>query len=270
MLKNNQFKICGLVLLFCAFLALPTYAEFTANERFFPGEWEEINWAYFGGCSMDSCFDTEAIDTYFVIGDYGVKQGVYSVRGPANEDGKGRINLQFEYKFLTENTSSDNNDLAVIKVKDVATDENYYYQTFTPTDGNSEEWIEVKVNLSDYIDKQLQLVFETTNDDADLSTLSINSINSNYASSPRITGTAYQTVAGKKFTASGVVIKLQNRKQTIIYQETTTDSNGEFAFFPVKRHRKFKVVAEIGDYQIVRKIRQLNWGEEVNKTFIFN
>lgn len=269
----NKIKI--LIIFFLGFaFALPASAEYFDSYRFMFGEYATQNWVFFNGCTQDTCMD--AIDrewkddTYFMMGDYDVKQGVYQVAGPKTDyAGKGKLVFRYSYKFQTEESSDNTTDVGIIKIKDVDTEEVLYYKTLHAEDAKN-KWTKVRKALpNDWVGRRLQLVFEVENDTERLSTLSINNVSFYHSSYPQINGTIYKKVAGKKFHADNVKVKLKSKKGTKTYKKTRTDENGTYTFFPVKKGKKYKIIAYYDGRERHKRSGKMGLGhrDTINLTF---
>ncbi len=249
---------------------LPTnavYASFFSSYEFFPGEWQKINWNYFGGCEEGevtvTCFDAQEGDSFFLFGDYNVKQGAYAL-APISEDAEhkhGKYFVKYKWKFETEEGSDNRTDKGMMKIKDIDTNEVLYYKEVYPADARS-DWKQERVLLPwDALDRRLQLVFEIEQDGERLSTLGVNTVFSIHKSQPKITGTVYKRVAGKRIAVENATVRLKNKKNTKVLKKVKTNENGDFTFFPVPRKKKFTIIARRGDLRKKFKTkRRLQYG----------
>lgn len=241
-------------------LASPTFASYFSSYEFFIGEWAPGYWEYFGGCEDNdnnpgtalNCINDDEGDTFFNIGDYNVKQGVYSVHGPAGHD-HGKFILQYQYRFISAEDKDNTTDIGYVKLKDVDTNHVYYLKTLTAAN-ETEDWKKMRIVLDPKLSqKKLQLVLEVVNDDQRLSTMGINNIQLTHGSQPTIHGTVYETISGKQFVAANVVVQLKDSTGETTLKETQTDENGQYTFFPVKAKRGYTVVTG-SDQQSIEKV----------------
>lgn len=205
----------------------------------------------FGGCENEgTCYDT-ADDNYhnsmWVIGDLGVKQGVYYLPQVDSND-HGKLRLQYDYKLTSEETSTDSADYGRIRIKDVDTDTVIYEQVLLP-DNASSDWQTATTRLpGSYATKNLQLVFESNNDDSGLTKLYIRNWSLKHKSEPAITGTITYQVDGETRYAANALVALQNKARTTTIAYVNTNDQGEYTFFPVKAKRRYVVAATLGTY----------------------
>ncbi|MFA5995217.1 MAG: hypothetical protein WCW27_05215 [Patescibacteria group bacterium] len=245
-------------------LASPTFASYFDSYEFFQGEWRD-NYIHFGGCENDPfCLDAQNNgwkgDTFFNIGDYNVKQGVYSVNEPTFYNDNSKLVLTYQYRFITKESSDNTTDKGYIKIKDVATNVIYYLKTLTPADANS-DWQDIRVILPKEItNKKLQLVLEVENDDQRLSTMGINNISVVHKSKPEILGRIYEETSGKKFAVPGVTVLLKNAANNTILKQTITDELGNYTFYPVKAKRDFIVEVTYNDKTNSKNIAGIPYG----------
>jgi len=234
-------------------------------------------WIYFGGCEEQdnaACInDTDSGDS-MIIGDYDVKQGAYALSEPTDEHVHGKLLLNYNYHFLTEESDDNTADVGYVKVKDVETNVIYYLATFTAED-QTDDWQSVRVPLDfDLVNRQLQVVVEVVNDGERLSTMSINNLSLTHASEPVIRGTVYELTAGKKVPVEGVTIKLQNRSRTKTYAETSTviqsDTENTYTFWPVPIKKKLVVVVSYNGEEKTVNMRKMKYGSfEADIDFTF-
>lgn len=226
-------------------------------------------WVFFGGCDRDLSVDGNCVDgagvgrgTHFVVGDYNLKQGVYQLSSPILDSGRGKVVLEYSYKFVTEEaTDSDSTDQGIIKLKDVNTNEIYYQKILTPADESDKDFVDVRVVLpNEVVTKHLQLVFETVNDAEKLSTLAADAIWMIWRDQPALNGNVYYNVAGKQFPASGALVALQNSSRTKTYQYTWADDNGDYAFSRVKANRRLVVAATLDERSGLKYTKKLHFG----------
>ncbi len=243
-------------------------AHYYSGKAFFEGEWRTDLYQYFGGCENDDkteCLDSENTswrdNTFFNIGELNVKQCVYQVAGPGVDD-HGKFVFKYSYRFFTEEAADSTADKGIIKIKDIANNQLYYYREIFPA-AATDDWTSVRVVLpTEALTKQLQMVFEVVNDSARVSRMHIDAVSADYFSKPQITGTVEHEQAGQDEVVSGATVKLMNISKTRTYATTTTNENGNFTFFPVKRNTKYRVVIEVnGETVATKKIPELSRGE---------
>lgn len=227
---------------------------------------------FFGGCESNLSVDGNCVDgagvgrgTYFALGDYNLKQGVYQLSNPILDDGRGKVVLEYAYKFVTtESVDSDTTDQGIIKLKDIDTNEIYYQKIITPADGSNEDFVDVRVALPNaVVTKRLQLVFETVNDAENLSTLAADAIWMVWRDQPSIQGNVYYTVAGKDFPAGGALVALQNHSRTKTYQYAITDENGDYVFPRVKANRRLVIAATLDELSGLKNTKKRHFGSAV-------
>lgn len=267
----QQVIFAGLSLL-AAPLVVSQPVHASGEEVVMHDESSSLWWEFFGGCEDDITVDGNCVDgagvgrgSHFVVGDYGVKQGVYQVSNPVVDEARGKVALQYSYKFVTEESSdSDSTDQGIIKLKDIDTNEIYYQKIITPTDGSNEDFVDVRVALpNDVVTKHLQLVFETVNDAENLSTLAADAIWMVWRDQPSIQGNVYYTVAGKDFPASGALVALQNHSRTKTYQYAITDENGDYVFPQVKANRRLVIAATLDELSGLKNTKKRDFGSVV-------
>ncbi|MFH1425851.1 MAG: hypothetical protein ABIG66_00245 [Candidatus Kerfeldbacteria bacterium] len=228
------------------------------------GEYSTPNWIYFGGCEDNN--NTACINdagtwrgTFFNVGDYNVKQGVYQLAGPfdAQEyDPRGWLLVKYSYKFTTtESKDSSSIDKGVIKLKNATDDTIVHQKLLTPVNGST-TWTDVSVRLpGSLISKKLQFVVEAENDGENLTTMKVDKISVYHKLPPAIGGRVTYRDAGKCFPAEGALVALQNRTRTKTLKWTTTDADGYYHFYPVKRRRKFVVASTYGEHQGIKRMK---------------
>ena len=183
------------------------------------------------------------------MGEKGVKQGVYSVKGPSPDPARGKFVFKYSYIFYSKEKKSSTADKGIIKVKNVDTDKVLYKKEVYPSEKG--EWKDVRFVLSTkHVKDKLQWVFEVENNDTKLSTMEISGVVAKHRDKPRITGKIYRWDNGQKIGIEGAKVLLKKRYKNIILKNTESDEDGNFDFFPVKKMRRYKVVAK---YQGARK-----------------
>lgn len=256
-------------------MILLTGLYYAQPARAFYAEWAEHNWIYFNGCSIETCLDAIPNenwkdDTYFSVGDFNVKQGVYQIWDKESNSIDGKFMLKFNYRFLTEEDADSEEDVGYMKVKDVDTDEVYYLKTVTPKSSATTEWTPVKIVLPiEYAAKKLQVVFEASNNSDKLSLLNINTIQMGVWEKPNIQGGVYHTVLGKEYAAINAKVELQNRKGTKVIETLYTDQYGFFKFSSVPKHKKMKVVVNYQGEEQTLNVKKMHWGDREDLHFVF-
>lgn len=225
---------------------------FFGTATFFTGAWDSTAWEYFGGCTIDTCAAPYHYSNMFVMGELNVKQGVYSVKGPTVDPARGRFVFQYTYYFQSEENSDSTADKGMIKVKNVATDEIYYYKEVYPDETGSAH-IERFTLPNDYTQETLQWVFEITNDGERLSTMEVYDIAAVHQDKPIITGKTYRWDNGSKLGIAGAKLLLKRKGHSKIIASTTSDQDGNFEFFPVRLRTRYTVIAK---YQGARRTVQ--------------
>ena len=225
-------------------LAVPAQASSSfGTARFFNGAWDTESWIFFGGCSLEDCANESGLSYIYEIGEFGVKQGVYNVHGPSIDPTRGRFVFKYNYKFTTEENAASAADKAIIKVKNVATDEVLYLKEVYPS--TATDWQSVRFRLPNtHVQEELQWVFEVENDDTKVSKLFVSNIVAVHKDNPILTGKIYRWDDGVKIGIEGAKIKLKNKKKTKILKRTVSDVDGNFEFFPVKPNRRYRVVVK--------------------------
>lgn len=248
-------------LLFLTFFAVPTSAHYFYSYTLFYGEWAPARYVHFGGCEADAntgCLDEDNSDrgTFFNIGDLSVKQGVYSVETSIDDHGK--LVFQYSYRYYTEESVDDLTDRGIIKVKDVATNELYYYHELHAEDA-TDEWVDVRVVLPrTAAGEKLQLVFEVENNDTDVSRMHVDAVGIDHRNPfAEVKGVVTQEVTGKDVAVEGATVTIKNRAKTKMYRTTTTDADGAFALYPLPSRARLTLVVESGDEVLTYNIRKL-------------
>ncbi len=274
MKKAFAYTISVAIALF--FVYTPVNADYFSGYNFIPGEWVTSSWIFFNGCTVETCMDaienkTWKDDTYFNLGDYNVKQGVYALGGPGQNEPKSKIILRYSYRLVTEEDENNTTDYGIVKLKNVDTEEVYYYREIYP-DETEETWTDVrKIFPSEIADERLQLVFEVVNDGERLTTFKVNSVSLYHKAKPKISGTVYETVSEKEFTVDGAQVLLKRKNGKKILQRTTTDADGNYSFYPVKPKKKYKVIAKYdrkrAKTNVKRKLRMGQHRSGIDITF---
>ncbi|MBU0731803.1 hypothetical protein KKC88_02885 [Patescibacteria group bacterium] len=229
--------------------AIAVTSDYFGAATFFRGPWSPTEWEYFGGCSIDKCVEPYLRSNQFVIGEKGVKQGVYSVKGPSPDPARGKFVFKYSYFFHSKEKKSSTADKGIIKVKNVDTDKVLYYKEVFPKDKG--EWKDIRFVLStSHVKDKLQWVFEVENDDAKVSTMDVSYVIAKHRDKPRITGKIYRWNNGVKEGIAGASVLLKPRYKNKALKTTKSDQDGNFDFFPVKKMRRYKIIAK---YQGVRK-----------------
>ena len=143
------------------------------------------DWVFFGGCENgDDQFLTadcrgtlSSYNQIFKMGSLGVKQGMYQLNTDKYDNFSGKLVLQYNYRLRSQEDATSQDDVANIKVKDVDTNEVYYLNTLYPADATGGDWVTVRQVLpTELANRQLQLVFEVANDEADITRLAIDNV----------------------------------------------------------------------------------------------
>ncbi len=234
------------VLLVGLVAALPVSAHFFDSYQLFYGEWAPARYVHFGGCEADdstACIDGDNSEhgSFFNLGELDVKQGVYSVETVG--DSHGKIVMNYSYRYYTEEPADDTTDKGIIKVKDVDTNELYYYRELHAAD-MSDEWVDVRAILPRIASgRKVQLVLEVENDGVDVSRMHIDAVGVQHINTKaQVKGRVFQKVTGKYAGVADATVVLKNRSLTKTYQETVTDAEGHFTFFPVQTKRRMTIV----------------------------
>lgn len=274
---KRKYLIMPCVLIFAFFIVIPAAkADFFQTRDlvayqdlysigFFPKVVE------FGGCEINACYDNSEIDhddIMWTIGNFNVKQGIYYLPVPDEHD-HGKLVLTYKYKFITEEEKDSNSsDQGIIKLKNIDTEEIYYKKVITSVNAET-DWQDVRMALPGAVaTKNLQLVFETINDESGLSVLYIAHWRLKHVSQPALSGRITYKVSGKTFIAKNALVALQNMSRTKTYQYTSTDDNGNFVFFPVRKNRRYVVAATLGDKSGLKEMRKkILMGQKRNLDF---
>ena len=243
------------------------------------GEWAEYHWNYFNGCEDDNntaCFGSEAPDpqcivrcgnTFFQLGEPGVKQGVYQLAGNTPEYAHGKLILKYAYKLNTAEPSNSTADTAIVKLKDTETNEILYMKTLSAADA-TDEWVGVTKRFSaKLLNRPLQLVFEVENNNSDLTVFSVDGVSMIGKSGARVHGEVNYKELGKSFAAEGATVELMNKKGKKIISTTTVDANGDYSFFPVKNKKKYTIRVTSGDLSGEVKTKTIKRGTEYRENF---
>jgi hypothetical protein len=249
-------KIKYLIAIAClsSSLVLPAYADyFDARHMVSQSIWGNDygdTLVKFGGCeNTDDCYGHDENDYHNIrweIGDLSVQQGVYWLTESDDHD-HGKLKLKYDYKIVSEDTHENSTDYGRIRLKDVDTDEILYEKVWLPE--HVGDWKTKVVSLpGEYAMRNLQLVFETNNDDSGLTQLYVRNWKLEHKSEPKISGTITYKVNGETRYASNALVALQNKARTETYAYTSTNDRGEYTFFPVHSNQRFVVAATLDTY----------------------
>lgn len=226
----------------------------------------------FGGCENNTCSE-QADDDYhnrmWVIGDLDVLQGAYYLT-EADNYAHGRLKLKYDYKLTSEEKDDDSGDFGRIRLKDTDTDEIIYEKVLVPE--NAGDWKTEIISLpGENATKNLQLVFESNNDDSGLTQLYIRNWRMEHKSEPAIIGTITYKVDGETRYAAHALVALQNKARTNTYAYTSTNERGEYTFFPVAGNQRYTVTATLGNYNGLKRIhRKVKYGEKYDADLKLN
>lgn len=243
-------------------LALPAYADYfdtrrMVSQHIFGNEYGDTL-VKFGGCEDGDQCSAHAKDDYhniyWMIGDLGVQQGIYWLIESDDQD-HGKLKLKYDYKIVSEDTHDDSTDYGRIRLKDVDTDEILYEKVWLPE--NAGVWKTKIVSLPGInATKNLQLVFESNNDDSGLTQLYVRNWSLRHISEPQITGTITYKVNGETRYAANALVALQNKIRTETYAYTSTNDRGEYTFFPVQSNRRYAIAATLNAYDGLKVMHQ--------------
>ncbi|MFH1426836.1 MAG: hypothetical protein ABIG66_05425 [Candidatus Kerfeldbacteria bacterium] len=269
----NLLTIIGFVVGASLCSVLPARAEGVESYDFFFGEWAESFWSYYGGCENDDntrCIDADNGNTFFRVGEQGVYQGMAQQQGPKVNDTRGKFVLKYKYKVETEEPADSRDDYGFIEIRDTESGGAHYRKVFYPGDAVG-GWTSIKVRLPVFLaSKPLRLNVEMRNNVGEPTVLYMDSISVKRRFPPRINGTVYETASEKAFPMSGVKVHLKNWKKTKILMTTYTDANGYYEFYPVKKDRRYRVVAKSTPRRVARKIgKKIRFGQTRIKDIYF-
>lgn len=254
--------------------ALPASADFFENRDLVtysdmgsdPGDTQ----VKFGGCEDgDACY-TYADDDYhkimWVIGDLNVLQGTYYLPLADGHD-HGRLKLKYDYKLASEDAHDNSTDYGRIRIKDIDTDEILYEKILLPED--ADDWqTEIAMLSGSDATKNLQLVFESNNDDSGLTQLYIRNWSLRHKSEAAITGAITYQVNGETRYAANALVALQNKARTETFGYATTNDQGKYTFFPVSANQRYVVTATLDGYNGLKRLhRKVKYGNQYTVNF---
>lgn len=235
----------------------------------------ESRYVQFGGCEestqhclseSSSSVDSTGLQTPYlaITGSDGEKRGVYSVEGPGPLLTKGKVAFKYTYNFNV----GDADDIAIVKVKKVATDEVVYYKEYTE---NSNGAVDVSTTLPiEAVGDQLQLVFEIDGgeEEDDNSIFYIDNVKVRATAAPRVRG---QVIDADGEPVQGATVSLKwrakDKSKRRVVQQKTSRKNGKFFFHPIKKKRYYTVIVTYEDQRVVKKIKKkLKRGHDKNLT----
>lgn len=256
----NRIKTLIAVASISSLFALPVYADFFESRELvghdiFGNEFG-ATLHKFGGCDEqdNNCYTYDDHNLIWTPGDLGLLQGIYWLTAPDEHD-HGKLKLRYDYKIVSEDNHADSTDYGRIRLKDIDTDEIIYEKVWLPE--NAGDWKTKIVSLAgSSATKNLQLVFESNNDDSGLTQLYVRNWRLEHKSEPQITGTITYKVNGETRYAANALVALQNKARTETYTYTSTNDRGEYTFFPVQSNRRYAIAATLDVYDGLKAMHQ--------------